>query len=89
MIKASRYSGPIYLMFLAILSLSELHEHVWFMSLVLIVFTNSHRVRSLRKTDIKLNTLKFSYNRLLIDCPFLHGGATNECAGTTICMPPS
>ena len=44
-----------------------------------------------KKTDIKLNTLKCSYNRLLmtIDCPFLHGGATNECAGTTICMTSS
>ena len=43
------------------------------------------------KTDIKLNTLKCSYNRLLmtIDRPLLHGGATNECAGTTICMAPS
>ena len=44
------------------------------------------------KTDKKLNTLKYSYNRLLItiEPPLLHGGATtNECAGTTICMPPS
>ena len=44
-----------------------------------------------KKTDRKLNTLKCSYNRLLmtIDRPLLHGGATNECAGTTMCMPPS
>ena len=33
------------------------------------------RVRSLKQTDIKLNTLKCSYNRLLmtIDRPLLHG----------------
>ena len=44
-----------------------------------------------KKTDIKLNTLKCSYNRLLmtIDRPLLHGGATNACAGTTIYMSPS
>ena len=49
------------------------------------------RVRSLKKTDIKLSTLKRSYNRLImtIDRPLLNRGATNECAGTTICMPPS
>ena len=24
---------------------------------------------------------------MTIDCQLLHGGATNECAGTIICMP--
>ena len=46
------------------------------------------------KTDIKLNTLKCSYNhdnRLLmtIDHPFTPRGATNACASTTICTSPS
>ena len=43
-----------------------------------------------KKLNIKPNTLKCSYNRLLmtIDHPLLHGGATNAWATTTISMPP-
>ena len=46
--------------------------------------------RPKKKTDIKLNTLTYSFNGLLmtIDCPLLHGGTTNECAETTIYMHP-
>ena len=44
-----------------------------------------------KKTDIQLNTLKCSFNRLLmaIDCQFVPRGAANERAGTTIFMTPS
>ena len=42
--------------------------------------------------DINLNTLKYSFDRLLMTIfyrPFAPRGATKECAGTTICMTPS
>ena len=44
-----------------------------------------------KKTDKKLNTLKFSFNRLLItiDHPFAPRGCHYECAGTTISIIPS